>query len=102
VAIVLLVAFVDVEALSAGGFSESELAGAAVRAEAVAAIAVFRARIAAQTLIDILASEAISSEALATGAFVRTFCVRALSICIATINSHRALVYVFTFEFADL
>jgi len=101
VAIVLLVAFVDVEALSAGGFSESELAGAAERTEAIAAIAVFRARVAAQTLIDILADEAISSEALATCAFVRTFCIRALSICVATIDSHRALIYVFTFKLAD-
>jgi len=101
VAIVLFVAFVDVKALSAGGFSESELAGAAEGAEAIAAIAVFRARIAAQTLIDILASEAISRKALATGAFVRTFCIRALSDRVATIDSHRALIYVFTFEFAD-
>jgi len=101
VAIVLFVAFVDVEALSAGGFSESELAGAAERAEAIAAIAVFRARIAAQTLIDILARKAISSEALAAGAFVRTFRIRALSVRVTTINSHCTLVYVFTFEFAD-
>lgn len=99
--IVLLVAFVDVKALSGGGFSEPVFAGAAERAKAVAAIAVFWARVTARALVDILASEAISSKSFATSAFVRAFGVRALRVCVATLDSHCALVYVFAFKLAD-